>query len=165
MQPAILVGYDGSSASQAALEFAAERARAGNARLVLCSVVPASLRNIAFTEMLLPGIEMSKVIQVDKFQETARKRLEEIATEVRKRGVLVVPMVRAGDAADELIAAAKEHDAEQIVVGYMSYEHKLPYGIGSVAEKVLRYADRTVTVVRPPLGKGAARPATQGPKS
>lgn len=164
MQPAILVGYDGSAAAQAALEFAVERARAGNAKILLCTVVPASLRNVSFTELLLPGIDLSKVIQVDKFQETARLKLEDIATDVRKRGVLVVPLVKAGDAADELVAAARENDVEQIVLGYMSYEHKLPYGIGSVAEKVVRTADRTVTIVRPPPGKVTTRPAAKGPK-
>ncbi|HEV8359285.1 MAG TPA: universal stress protein [Candidatus Thermoplasmatota archaeon] len=159
----ILVAYDGSEASRRALDFAVDLAAGQNRKILLCTVVPATLRHFALTELILPGIDMSKLLQPGKFQESARERLEAVATDIRKRGMLVVPVVRAGDAADEIVAAAKEHDVDQVVLGYMSYEHKLPYGIGSVAEKVLRTCDRTVTVVRGKSAPGTA--ATKGPKA
>jgi nucleotide-binding universal stress UspA family protein len=144
-----VVGFDGSEASRLALDFAAERAAALKRTLVLVNVVPASVKNLAFSELLLPGIDLSSVVKPGKFRDVAQQRLDEVAEEARKRGVEVQAMVRAGDSADELIAAARELDAEQIVLGFMSYEHKLPYGIGTVAEKVMRNAGCTVTVVRP----------------
>lgn len=159
----ILVGYDGSEASNVATQFAAERCRALRRKLVLCNVVPASLKHVAFSELLLPGIELNKLVNVEKFQDAARKRLEEVAAGLRRQGLEVEAVVRAGDTADELLAAARELHAEQLVLGYMSYEHKLPYGVGTVAEKVMRYADRTVTVVRPPGAPAKdAKPATRG---
>lgn len=157
MSRPILVGYDGSEASKLALEFAAERAAALKRRLVLVNVVPANLRHVGFSEMLLPGVDLSKLVKVDKFHDIAQARLSEVAADVAKRGIAVEAVVRTGDTADELLEAAKEADAEQVVLGYMSYEHKLPFGIGTVAEKVLRYADRTVTIVRPPGARGGAR--------
>jgi nucleotide-binding universal stress UspA family protein len=152
--PCILVGYDGSEPSKHALAFAAERARAAGRRLVLVTVVPASLRNAGFSEMLLPGLDLSSLVKEDKFTDVARKGLEEVAAGLRAQGLQVDVDVRHGDAADELLEAARQHDPEQVVLGFMSYEHKLPMGLGSVAEKVLRYADRTVTIVRPPRKKG-----------
>lgn len=157
----LLVGYDGSDASKFALDFAAERCAALKRRLVLVNVVPANLKRTLFSEMLLPNIDLTKVVNVEKFPDLARKRLDEVAAEARKRGIEVEPVVRSGDTADEILAAAREVDAEQIVLGHMSYEHALPYGIGTVAEKVMRYADRTVTVVKP-TGPGGA--AGRGPR-
>jgi nucleotide-binding universal stress UspA family protein len=147
MPGTIVVGYDGSDASKAALEFAAERAAVTKGRVLLVTVVPAKLQHVGFTELLLPGIQMPTSSE-GTFEATARKRLEEVAARVRARGLRVDAQARSGDAADELIEAAREAQADEIVLGYMSYEHKLPAGIGSVADKVLRYADRTVTIVR-----------------
>lgn len=148
MPGTILVGYDGSAASKAALAFAAERARASQAKLLLVTVVPARLQHVGFTELLLPGVELPKLGE-GTFEATAKKRLEEVAAQARAQGVQVEAQARSGDAADELVQAARDAQADEIVLGYMSYEHKLPQGIGTVAEKVLRHADRTVTVVRP----------------
>lgn len=153
----VLVGYDGSEASRRALEFAAERCAALRKELVLCNVVPAGLRQFSLTEALLPNVELNKLFNPAKFADAARKQLEEVAAPLAKRGVVARVVVRAGDAADELLALAKDEGADEIVLGYKSYESKLPYGVGSVAEKVMRYADRTVTVVRPP-SRPAAKP-------
>jgi nucleotide-binding universal stress UspA family protein len=150
MAGAVLVGYDGSDASRLAVDVAAERCAALKKRLVLVNVVPANLRQLSFTEFVLPNMDLSKLINVDKFQDAARKKLEQVAADLAKRGVDARAVVRAGDTADELLQAARDEGADEIVLGYMSYERALPYGVGSVAEKVLRYADRSVTIVRPP---------------
>ncbi|MCA1813203.1 MAG: universal stress protein [Halobacteriales archaeon] len=148
MPGSILVGYDGSDASKAALAFAAERAAVTKSKVLLVTVVPANLHNVGFTELLLPGIQLPKLVE-GTFEATAKKRLEDVAAPVRKHGVPVDVVVRSGDAADELIAAARDLEADEVVLGHKSYESKLPQGIGSIADKVLRYSDRTVTVVRP----------------
>lgn len=145
----ILVGYDGSEAAKLALAFATELARERSATVVLCNVVPSSPQHMALSPLLYPSPEATRLVAVQSFRAAAGKRLEEVAAEARQGGVEVEAVVRTGNAADELLAAAREAGAEHVVLGFMSYEHALPAGIGSVAERVLRLADRTVTIVRP----------------
>lgn len=146
----ILVAYDGSPPSREALELAAERAQTLGCRLVLVTVLPPPLVASSFTQMFLPGIDVPRLSKGEEsYADTARRALESVATELRARKIEVEAVVRLGDPADEIIAAAGEMDAAQVFAGFKSYEKKVPYGLGSTVDKIVRYCDRTVTVVRP----------------
>jgi nucleotide-binding universal stress UspA family protein len=146
-----LVAYDGSEAASNAVEAAIEQAAALGRRVILVSVIPQAIQHASFTEALLPGINMPVAATPTSFFESARRRLAEVAaTAAQGTTVAVETLVRAGDPADEIIRAASEMGAECIVLGYKSFEKRLPYGLGSVADKVVRYADRSVLVLRKP---------------
>jgi nucleotide-binding universal stress UspA family protein len=80
--------------------------------------------------------------------ENARKRLDEAAAGARVGGVRVSTEVRTGDAAEQILAAAKDVGASEVIVGYKSYESLAQATVGTIAEKVVRYAPVTATVVR-----------------
>ncbi|MGQ0536859.1 MAG: universal stress protein [Methanobacteriota archaeon] len=143
----ILVGFDGSDASRKALEYAATARSASE--IVVVNVVPSQLADKKFMEMLLPGIDLSRVAKGGSFKENAKRSIEDaIADLSAKMPEHTSVVIRQGDPADEILAAAKEKACDEIVLGFKSYEKKQPFFIGSVAEKVMRYADRTVTIVR-----------------
>lgn len=145
-----VVAYDASPAAREALDLAVERARALKARVVVVTVVPTPLQYASFTRMLLPTLDLpTQMRESESYVENARKSLEAVADEVRRSGVEAEARVRVGDPADEIIAAAEEADADQVWMGYKSFEKRIPHGLGSTVDKVVRYSDRTVTVVRP----------------
>jgi nucleotide-binding universal stress UspA family protein len=56
--------------------------------------------------------------------------------------------VEIGDPADEILLAAKKHGVDIIVVGYKGYGKEGRFLLGSVTDKVVRYAGVSVLVVR-----------------
>lgn len=149
MHGPLLVGYDASPAARAALEQAAARAGHLRRRLVLVTVVPTPLQWASFTSMLLPGVDVPAIKEDPSYEHNARRALDEVAAGLRKGGIEVEAVVRLGDSADEILSVADELDADEIFVGYKSYEKSVRYGLGSTTDKIVRYSPRTVTVVRP----------------
>lgn len=140
--PVLIVGVDGSSAARKALWAAAELARATDASLVAVHVGD-------FPEALhVAPISGAGALQ-------AATELAADAVHVDCELVLAgqdVPWTfeaRRGDAAHELGRAAEDHDAACIVVG------RHPHGLvtrvfgGSVADRLVRSAQRPVVVVPP----------------
>lgn len=142
-----LVGWDGSEASDGALEMAAELAGDGD-HLLVATVIPARLKDRSFLQMLFPQVEMPEAVKANSYEDNAIERLEDrladLATEAE-----VDAMVRAGDPADELLHLVSDNDVDHLVVGYKSYETDLPYHVGSIAEKLIRYSTVPITVYRP----------------
>ncbi|UCH72324.1 MAG: universal stress protein, partial [Thermoplasmatales archaeon] len=56
--------------------------------------------------------------------------------------------VESGDPADEILLAAKKHEADIIIVGYKGYGKEGRFLLGSVTDKVVRHASTSVLVVR-----------------
>ena len=57
-------------------------------------------------------------------------------------------MTSAGQAATEILAAAWEHDADLIVIGARGRTRAEPFPLGSVAQKIVKYAACSVLLVR-----------------
>ena len=142
--PGTLVGYDGSQMSRRALEYALSHAAEEPVHVL--SVVPASLQNSSFQNMLLPGMELP-ALNSGNFVESAERRLDELVKEYAKNQVKIETHVRTGDAAEQIIETANKLKCAHIVIGHKSYETHI-MDLGSVAAKVMRYAKTTVTVVR-----------------
>ena len=98
--------------------------------------------------MLLPTIDMSSVVQSGSFKEKAMESLSMLASNLESNVGQVNVDVEIGDPADEILLAAKKHEADIIVVGYKGYGKEGRFLLGSVTDKVVRYAGVSVLVVR-----------------
>ncbi|AGP39591.1 hypothetical protein BE04_49445 [Sorangium cellulosum] len=64
-------------------------------------------------------------------------------------GVHIVPMIRVGSAAEEIVRCAEEDDAQLIVMGRHGHSGTTGVLLGSVAERVARTSSRPVLIVPP----------------
>jgi nucleotide-binding universal stress UspA family protein len=143
----LLVAYDGSEASTKAIDLAVQCSTHDD-ELVLLTVIPAALVESTFTNMLLPTIDLSTVITPGTFKEKAIENLGKIAKGLEGKLSKVEIAVEAGDPADEILLIAKKYDSDIILIGYKGYGKEGRFLLGSVTDKVVRHASRTVMVVR-----------------
>jgi nucleotide-binding universal stress UspA family protein len=143
----LLMAYDGSEASNKALEMTMKCASKED-EIIILTVIPGELVDSSFTNMLLPTIDLSSIIKSGSFKEKAMQNLQEVAKKIESHVAKVDVAVETGDAADEILLAAKNHDVDIIIVGYKGYGKEGRFLLGSVADKVVRHASRSVLVVR-----------------
>lgn len=138
----ILVGYDGSSAADHALGFAADLAHKYGAELhVLAVARPPEFGDEVETEA---AVENSRQ-QYAKVLEAARVRLTVDAPGARLRVVV-------GHPAEQIVRYAEAQAIDHIVVGHRGHTLFERWLIGSVARQVVAYAHCAVTVVRTASG-------------
>jgi nucleotide-binding universal stress UspA family protein len=143
----LLVAYDGSEASTKAIDVAVQCSTLDD-ELVLLTVIPAALVESTFTNMLLPTIDLSTVVTPGTFKEKAMENLGKLAKDLEGKIGKVDIAVEAGDPADEILLVAKKYDSDIILIGYKGYGKEGRFLLGSVTDKVVRHASRSVLVVR-----------------
>jgi nucleotide-binding universal stress UspA family protein len=143
----LLVAYDGSEASTKAIDMAVWCSTHDD-ELVLLTVIPAALVESTFTNMLLPTIDLSTVVTPGTFKEKAIENLGKLAKELEGKLSKVDVAVEVGDPADEILLIAKKYDSDIILIGYKGYGKEGRFLLGSVTDKVVRHASRSVMVVR-----------------
>ena len=143
----ILVAYDGSDASKKAVEVAVNCSKKED-EIVLLTVIPAELAESSFTKMLLPTIDLSSIVKSGSFKEKTAETLRKVAKTIEGRVKKAEIAVESGDPADEILLAGKKHDVDIIVIGYKGYGKEGRFLLGSVTDKVVRHASRSVMVVR-----------------
>jgi nucleotide-binding universal stress UspA family protein len=138
----ILVPTDFSQCSLAGTEYAAFLAKKLNATLRLFHAMY-PYTNYVFVDRA--GVRLSGLAEA--VEETARQEMDTLKQMDFLRGLPVQTELLPGTAVDEICAAAGEPDVDLIVTsthGRTGLKHAL---IGSVAEHVVRYAERPVLVV------------------
>lgn len=143
----ILVAYDGSDASKKAVEVAVNCSKKED-EIVFLTVIPAELAESSFTKMLLPTIDLSSIVKSGSFKEKTAETLRKVAKTIEGRVKKTEIAVESGDPADEILLAGKKHDVDIIVIGYKGYGKEGRFLLGSVTDKVVRHASRSVMVVR-----------------
>jgi nucleotide-binding universal stress UspA family protein len=143
----LLIAYDGSEASIKAIDMAV-RCSTHDDEIVLLTVIPAALVESTFTNMLLPTIDLSTVVTPGTFKEKAIENLGKLAKELEGKLSKVEIAVEVGDPADEILLIAKKYDSDIILIGYKGYGKEGRFLLGSVTDKVVRHASRSVMVVR-----------------
>ena len=143
----ILVAYDGSDAAKKAIDMTLKCSSQGDEILIL-TVIPAELVESSFTKMLLPTIDLSGMVKSGSFKEKAMERIRKVAKEIEGKVEKVEVLVETGDAADEILLTGKKHEVDIIVMGYKGFGKEGRFLLGSVTDKVVRHASRSVMVVR-----------------
>lgn len=145
----IIVATDYSPASQRALEYAASLARDRGATLLIVHV--SELEEYPVGELF------------DEEPRSSESELEELlAVTIPDPRIRCEHRLLHGAPAEQIVKAAREEDAELIVLGSHGHSAVGKLLVGSVAEAVIRRAHCTVCALRPPayapLAAGAARP-------
>lgn len=143
----LLVAYDGSEASKKAIEVTKKFAEKED-KIILITVIPAELMESFFTKMLLPTIDLSSIVKTGSFKEKAMEELTDIAEQLKPYVNEITIDVESGDPADEILLSAKKHQVDAIILGYKGYGKEGRFLLGSVTDKIVRYANVSVLVVR-----------------
>ena len=143
----MLVAYDGSEASKKAIDVVLKCADKDD-EITLLTVVPAELSESSFTKMLLPTIDLSNVVKSGSFKQKAKESLTKLVKQIEPEVSKVNIAVESGDPADEILLSAKKHESDIIIVGYKGYGKEGRFLLGSVTDKVVRHASKSVLVVR-----------------
>ena len=101
------------------------------------------------TLMLMSALAAAETPAVlDDLERDARQKTEEVLADAQVSWSFEV---REGAPADELIAAARAHDARAIVVGSQGHNAVASTLLGSVSSALVHRAPQSVLVVRPAL--------------
>lgn len=140
MFQSILVPLDGSDYSERALATGLELARLSGASLTLVTVI------LSYPQAHVP--------QVERLDDLARERAEAYLAPfiegARNAGFDVAGRVGHGNPADEIVRAARERNADLIVMSTHGIGATGRHALGSAAMKVLQDADCPVLMVRIP---------------
>jgi nucleotide-binding universal stress UspA family protein len=143
----IVVGYDGTDPSKRALERAAGLAETFGAKLIVTSVAePVAMAGDAYVPGDAMGLATPAILPVpDRAEATRELKEAEAALEGRKLEVDYLATI--GDAADGIVEAAAQNDADLIVVGTREPGFLDRILGGDVSEAVSRRAHRDVLIV------------------
>jgi nucleotide-binding universal stress UspA family protein len=138
----VVVAVDGSETANHAAQFGAKLARATGAQLTLLFVYDAP----AAAMLGIAGISASDL-------ESARTAVAEVCFSAARAaigdsGVVVKTEVLLGHPGREIVAYAKAHKADLLVLGRRGVSHVSELILGSVSEYVVRYATCPVTITR-----------------
>ena len=138
----ILCATDFSDTAEAAWEAACELARTLRSELVLVHV---------FTELpVYPEVAVLEVQRIWEEQRTwVEKELADRVAAATRRGLTARYLLKTGMAAEGIVDAATEAQADLIVIGTHGRTGLTRLVIGSVAERVVRLAPCPVLTIKP----------------
>ncbi len=143
MYSTILVPLDGSILDERALTHAKMIATVANSELILVRAVVNPMSRLP--ESGIPD----EAAFMESLLEDARRSLSGISEVLRRDGIQVRIVVRAGEPEDVILNAAHEGDVGLIVMGTHGRSGLSLLVLGSVAEKVMHATSRPVMFVKP----------------
>lgn len=145
----IVCPTDFSAPAGAAVEYAAEMARAFGAELLLLHVIPAMNYPLRSFGMAWPLPNLHEELRAH-----AAAEIEKVKKGIGP-GVTVRTELRDGDAHAQVLACAKANSADLIVMGTQGHTGLKHALLGSTAERVVRLAECPVLTVRGKTDAGA----------
>ena len=140
--PAVILVATDLSDLDRLMPFAIEQGSQTDARLIMLHVL-STAEFIAADATGMPYYDPSTAV------ETASRTLETWCNSARKRSVRCDALVREGNAAQQIFSAARQFQADRILLGTRSRSKFSKLLIGSVAEQVLRSVNIPVITVGP----------------
>jgi nucleotide-binding universal stress UspA family protein len=137
MHKRILLPFDGSKYSEAALKEAIAMAKFSKGQIVIVTVVDVTEQ----FEALAPEL-------TEKMAEHAKELVNRAAEKASAAGIKVEKEVHVGDAYEVIVDRAKEKDIDLIVMGSHGRRGLTRLLMGDVTAKVVGHAPCTVMVVR-----------------
>lgn len=134
----ILVGYDGSPTSEKAVDVAI--------RFGVCEKSEVSVLAVARLPEPATSVEVEAVL--DDAKEHYEQGLKRIVERAKTRGVDVSTDIVVGHPAEQLIRRAQTEQSDLIIVGRRGTSLFQKLMLGSVSERVLRYAHCPVLLVK-----------------
>ena len=151
----ILATTDFSDSSREAVEYALGLAERLGAEVELVHVFE---RPMYFEVGVSHNLQLRHNVEqwIRDLREEADKRLSATAEELQRRKPGVRAVLREGAPVEQIVKAAQEGQADLIVIGTHGRTGLPHVLLGSVAERVVRYAPCAVLTVRPGAGKSAS---------
>ena len=143
MTDTLLVGVDGSDGGVRAADFAARRAKDGNARLIVAYVIEWSPYSFNTPE----ENEQRHKRREEEISRAESEILKPLVESLTKDGIKAEGMVRHGHAAEVLSALAMENKASQIFIGRRGLSKMKALLFGSVAGSLVQISPVPVTVI------------------
>jgi nucleotide-binding universal stress UspA family protein len=141
MYKTVVVGTDGSSRAEKAVDEAIDLAKNQNARLFLVAAFSPQERH---WEWLQSSARVDRI----NLGEVAEHVLARAARRATEQGVEVDYGAMEGDPAEVIIETADREEADLIVLGNKGITGARRFSVGSVPNKVLHHAPCDVVVVR-----------------
>jgi len=139
----ILYATDFSTASRKAFDTAVHVATSLKARLTVASVLAPV---VTVPEQYIDAVTFDRLDR--QARDWSMARLNKLAARARKAGVKTDVLLRDGFPADQIVRAARTHNADLIVVGTHGRRGLPKFFLGSVAERVVSTAFCPVITVR-----------------
>lgn len=147
MYKRILVATDGSTLSKKAVASAIELAALNGAELIAVKVTPRYPQSYFEGSLPLSATEVSKI--ETQWSDTAQKVVDAVAKAGKAKGVNTKALVVKSDVvSDAVIAAAKKHKADLIVMASHGRRGIKRLLLGSETQQVLTHASIPVLVLR-----------------
>jgi nucleotide-binding universal stress UspA family protein len=143
MSAKFVVGYDGSDASQRALDFAVGRVKLQGGMVVLVHVLEWS----PYSFLSASELEERHKRRKEELERAEKALISPVLNTVRAGGVEAEGVIRYGHIADTICKIAEEIDAVQIVIGRNGHTQIGSRIFGSVAGHLAQAAPVPCTIV------------------
>lgn len=134
----ILVAFDGSDQSKKAFRFALE----------LAGRFQSKLRVLGVVRLPEPAVSPEIDAMLDRGREHFRDEFAALEGHAAESGLTIETRVAVGHPVEQILREAEDAQADLIVMGRRGTTRATRWILGSVSERVLRYAHCPVTVVK-----------------
>ena len=159
----ILIPLDGSKTGETALPYMEELTAKLSPRvkieLTLIQVVSFITHYVAAGDLITPISYTEQ--EMKQVRQQARNYLNKVANGIRSKQVSVKIRIGIGSAAEEIIKAADEVNADLIAMSTHGRHGLTRWAFGSVTDKVLRAGHKPILTVRVPKETAKTQPLNQ----
>jgi nucleotide-binding universal stress UspA family protein len=138
----ILVPLDGSKTAQGVLPHAKALAYSEGAEIILLNVAANPALEFAFSD---PSIAAKSIAEQE---EQGKNYIKGIESQLKSAGFKVSTLLREGAAADVILKVAEEMQVDVITMSTHGRSGAARWLMGSVADRVVRYAKSPVMLIR-----------------